>query len=249
MCVDRAKRVRVRQRDLWPWIWKPTAVALVLLAVVWSGLPERAVAETVVLRQQTLVLRSGIVLDFQTDQQRGFRDTYTSRISILAVEHGRQEEVARVKFRWRMFRAKQHANYDVTGVITTTGIPKGRAFNAWWRQGENTVTSDTHAWLSREACEEIRRVGSTRFVLDRNMRRDPAMVLTREANISFGVQWNGKEVSLPAMRLRSERGDRIVVLSDCRNPLVLDISLPNLYTHTLRKIQTPQEGGWVERRY
>ncbi len=214
----------------------PLTVGLICLGLL-STSESSLRAETTLLRRQSLPLRPGLVMDFATRQEVGFRDSYVSRVRIDKVLRGAKQQVTRVRFQWRMFQAQRNTNYDQTGSITTTGLPHGRAFNAWWAQGRHVVTSDTHLWFSRQACLELKTRGQTRYVLDRNHRRDKEILITKERTYLYETTLNGQRVQLRAWGLRSERGDSLTLLTDCEHPLVLQMDLPGVYAFMLKSIR------------
>lgn len=192
-------------------------------------------AETVHLSRETIPLRAGVTMDFATSQRVGFVDDYTSRIVVLAVEE--KPEFASVQFRWRMFEAARHTGHDETGTVTVTGLADGTTLNAWWGAADAT-TRDTQLWLSRGACTQLMRTGQTGYAIDLVKRRDPSLLLTLTGRRKFPVTIDGQPRDLPAITIESARGDRLVMLADCRNPLILEIDVPKLYSARLTQVLT-----------
>ncbi len=208
----------------------PTTLCLLLICAVTVGH-----AETVRLSRDAVPLAAGVTMDFATEQRVGFVDHYTARISLLEVrERGPQSSL---RFRWRMFGASRHPGYDETGEVTVTGLADGNALNGWWGAPQMT-TRDTHLWLSRAACEDLKHKGTTLYALDIVKRRDEPMPLVVTGTRKFPVEIDGTLREVPALTLRSERGDHLVLMADCRNPLVLEIDVPKLYRATLTHVRT-----------
>lgn len=206
------------------------AVLLTLFSFVTVGH-----AETVRLSRTTVPLEANMTMDFRTDQRVSFVDQYTTRIHVESVET--RPEFRAVRFQWRMFDAKRHAGYDESGWVTTTGLRDGTALNAWWGPREMT-TRETHLWLSQTACRELEQTGQTRYILDRTKRADAPLLLKITGRRKFGVNIDGRERQVPAWTLRSSLGDHLIVLSDCANPLILEIDVPRLYRATLHTVRT-----------
>jgi hypothetical protein len=210
--------------------------ALSLCVALWWSWP--CWGETVLLRRRSLELSEGLELTFYTEQRHGFQDVFTSQVQVERVTRGEGGALGAVRFGWRMFGARKHAGYDERGVVTTTGLSSGRSFNAWWSQGEEQVTSDTQLWLSQAACQELMAQGHTTYAMDRRIRGDGALRLERVRESRYVVRLGGEEVELAALELRSEREDRVVMLADCANPLVLEIDLPGLYLVRLEEARS-----------
>jgi hypothetical protein len=224
-----------RQASQIPWGARRAAWVVLGGVALWALGAGVALGDTVRLSRWSLPLRPGVVLDFDTSQLHGFADTYTSRISILQVS-SHEARVEQVKFQWRMFEAKKNPHFDSTGWVTTTGFARGRTFNAWWTEGQDAITRDTHLWLSQEACEELDSKGETRFALDLNVRGDTPLRLWVVGEGSFTVKVGGVARALEVWELRSEKEDRLKVLRDCRNPLVVEGELPGIYVMRLRAV-------------
>jgi hypothetical protein len=192
-------------------------------------------AETVLLSRDSVTLHPNVTMDFATEQRIGFVDHYTARITVLTVEE--RGEKATVRFRWRMFAASRHPGYDQSGEVTTTGLADGSALNGWWGAPKIT-TADTHLWLSRSACRELLATGQTHYVLDRVKRRDPPLLLQVTGTQKFPVEIDGKPREVPALTITSTRADRLVMMADCKNPLVLEIDAPKLYRARLTRVFT-----------
>lgn len=224
-----------RQASQLRWGARRAAWAVLGGVALWALGAGVALGDTVRLSRWSLPLRPGVALDFDTSQLHGFADSYTSHISILQVSN-HEERVEQVKFAWRMFEAKKNPSFDSTGWVTTTGFARGRTFNAWWVEGQDAITRDTHLWLSQEACEELDSKGETRFALDLNVRGDTPLRLWVVGEGSFTVKVGGVARALEVWELRSEKEDRLKVLRDCRNPLVVEGELPGIYTMRLRAV-------------
>jgi hypothetical protein len=226
---------RKRRGRAWP-RWLLLALLQGLCASLCAG---AAWGDTVWLRRRSMDLAPGLELDFYTQQIHGVSDTYTSRVRVERVDRDGQGQPSLVRFAWRMFEAQKHRGMDQRGVVTTSGLARGRSFNAWWGRSKIS-TSDTHLWLSVEACRELEARGQTRFGLDRKVRRDDQLSLRRVRSMMYHFSLDGARVQRRAWELVSEKGDRLWVLASCEHPLVLEADIKGLYLIRLRQARTAQ---------
>jgi len=214
-------------------------LALVAALAAWTLAPAPvARAETVLLYRDLAQLGPGLRLSYFTDQRRLMVATYTAEVDVLEVQRAAEGSPETVRFRWRIFDSPQRPNMDDRGMVTTTGLRRGRAMNAWWSPGQEVTTRDTHVWLSVEACEELHAREETQFAIDVNLRRDTALRLRRVRSVEVPVELNGRQVVLRGMELRSSREDRLVMLDNCEHPLVLEADIPGISLMRIRSIRT-----------
>lgn len=213
-------------------------VVALLTAVAAVAAATPLVAETVLLTRRPLPLDVGLEMDYHTVQQHPRRDTFRSRVRVLSVDRGLRQEPSRVRFQWRIFERERMKGQNEMGHITTTGIPAGRSYDPWWTNGQDLVSHHGHMWLSQKACEELLRTGETRFAISVTHRRDREGTLRRVAEVGFDTRVDGHPVTLTALELKSEREDKLVVLADCANPLVLEANMPGIQQWKLKEART-----------
>ena len=195
-------------------------------------------AETVVFVRRPLPLSAGLALEYDTNQQKPRQDTFKSKVRVVTVEKGLRQEPSRVTFRWQIVdRARTHSQNEA-GQITTTGIPDGRSYDPWWKNGQDIVTSNSHLWLSQSACEELKLTGETKFAVSVTHRGDEPMTLSLVGMVSFDTRIHGHLTSLTAFEVKSEKQDLLTVLADCTNPLVLEAKMPGIQQWRLMNART-----------
>lgn len=193
-------------------------------------------AETVLVARKLLPLKPGATYTFATAQRVKFVGTFTLDVEVLDVERSPGGHPGRVEFEWHAHDSPRHPGFDSSGKVTTVGLPGGRSLNGWWRQGQDTTTSDTQLWLSRRACLELREHGETRYALDRQVRRDGALRLRRTGSTKTQVTINGTLREVAGIVVTSELGDRLVLLDDCEAPLLLEADLPKIQSWRLTEV-------------
>jgi len=126
-----------------------------------------------------------------------------------------------VHYRWE---TREAGRVTDAGDRWCSGMATSRTFNFWWSRGERGYeTADTAPWLSRAVFDDLKRGDRAEIVVEEHSRTD------------VGVRaWvEGREIradGLSVLTLRTTRGDRIALLDDAENPLVLEISVPGLYS-------------------
>lgn len=207
-----------------------------LLSVTWG----EARSETVMLERRALPLSEGMELRFQANQQRPRRDNFQVTVRVARVERGADYEPTNARFRWAIHHREQVADGEESGAVTTTGLRQGRGLDVGsWRDMHDVVTEHTHLWLSRSACEALRRGQEVRYAVDVSQRKDAVAttVLRRKDDFEvMDVEVDGEALSVEVMRVTSNKRDSMTVLSDCHNALVLSAKVPGYYSWELRSI-------------
>ncbi len=221
-----------RVRGLGAWAAVLSASALCLPASAWG--------ESAVLHHRGLALEAGQVVRYAVDQEHGGLGRYEARIQIEAVERGVDASPESARFRWELEGVSDGSGRRQEGSVEVEGLASGRSLNAWWVAGRASKTQDTQLWLSAAACEELLRTGETRYALDVQVRRDRGLRLTRVGEVSYRVRVNGAEASLRAVEVRSELGDRLVVLRSCEQALILALELPEIVSMRVESLETPR---------
>lgn len=216
---------------------KKASVALsALCCVVWV----EARAETVMLERRALPLSEGMEMRFQASQRRPRQDDFQMTVRVTRVERGADYEPTSARFRWSIHHRARVADGDESGAVTTTGLRRGRGLDAGsWRDMHDVVTEHTHLWLSRSACEALRRGEEARYAVDVGLRKDASSVTTlrRKGALEWlDVQVDGEALSVEVMRVTSNKNDSLTVLSDCRHALVLSAKVPGYYSWELKSI-------------
>ncbi|MBH24886.1 MAG: hypothetical protein CMH57_10610 [Myxococcales bacterium] len=198
-------------------------------------------SETIVLIRDAIPLKEGVELEFAVDQRKDFVDTYTMTLHLDQIEHNPRGEVTGARLSWQVSEATKHRNYKANGELTTTALLTGRMLNCTWLGGQKASPRDTFAWLSRDACEEALHRGETRFAVDATLASGRPMRFQRVRHVQHPVTLHGRAAQLNAMELRSERGDTLVVLADCNNPLIVETEILGLASWRLDKVSAPSK--------
>jgi len=116
-----------------------------------------------------------------------------------------------------------------TGEWVMTDMAGSRNYNSWWHNGEYKYTKDTSPWMSRKVYRELKNSGKTICNIDVSGRGDSNQKLYLREKTDYSLSYNNQKKSLKALLAYNDRGDKITVLDDGENPLVLSADVAGSY--------------------
>ncbi len=116
-----------------------------------------------------------------------------------------------------------------TGDRVMTDMAGSRNYNSWWHNGEYKYTKDTSPWMSRKVYRELKDSGKTVFNIDVSGRGDSNQKLYLREKSNYSLTYNRQKKSLKALLAYNDRGDKLTVLDDGENPLVLSADVAGSY--------------------
>lgn len=125
-----------------------------------------------------------------------------------------------------------------TGDRVMTDMASSRDYNSWWHSGEYKYTKDTSPWMSRKVYRELKGSGKTLFNIDVSGRGDSNLELYLREKTDYSLTYNNQKKSLKALLAYNDRGDKITVLDDGENPLVLSADVAGSYNWYVTSIDS-----------
>lgn len=126
-----------------------------------------------------------------------------------------------------------------SGIYMVDEFDKSHDYGVVWNSEEETTGNSTAPWISREAFRELRNNGFTAMTLDKHIRKDAIMIAELKGMSIFAVWVNGKEVKLNAIEVLTDKGDKLFVLDELQNPLVLSAEVVGRYKSKITAIYVP----------
>lgn len=97
----------------------------------------------------------------------------------------------------------------------------------------------TFPWVSSEVLKEIRDSGFTTIAIDQTNRKDTIVMAELKGVTTFNLEINSKKVDLEAIQIQTDKGDKLLILDDLQNPLVLSADVAELYKIKVTAIYIP----------
>ncbi|MFC1716162.1 hypothetical protein ACFL6S_20995 [Candidatus Poribacteria bacterium] len=132
-----------------------------------------------------------------------------------------------------------------SGTYVIDKFDKSHDYGVDWGSKEETALSGTAPWVSREAFRELRDNGFTTITVDRHVRKDAIVIAELSGVTIFTVKVNGRETELKAIAVSTDKGDKLLILDELQNPLVLSAEVAGRYRSEVTAIYVP---GYVEPR-
>lgn len=219
----------------------PGWCVLAVLAVL-SVAPGSGKGEVVSLERELLPLRRGLSLVFEA--QMGAHEPME-----IHVQTGEFGEERGLSFVWKALAGKR-LRERASGRFVSA-IQDGRHLGRLVQRRRSQKGRDTFFWLGREACMEIEATGKTQFSLGSGYKRRRTEAFERVRTSSFEAEVDGRFAAFPVWELRAARAeqgeaDYMMVLADCRNPLVVYVDAPRRRMHfKLSRVRRGEQGrGW-----
>ena len=212
-----------------------TLACLTLLLTISTS--DVARAETQLLKKESVALNVGTVLSYTTRQKKYINDTFTMMVEITEPVRDSAGLLKEVHMSWTAINARKSRNRKITGEVHTTGLQAGRRLNCTWPRQKAYTSTETFAWLSRDVCEELKVLGTTELSLDASILTGRPLHFRRSQDlVPHTIELQGHETTLTGLELTSSRGDRLLVLNDCENPLILEAKVVGLVSWRLDTI-------------
>ncbi len=97
----------------------------------------------------------------------------------------------------------------------------------------------TAPWVSREVFRELRDNGFTTITVDKYIRKDAIVIAELKGITAFSVKVNGKETLLKAIEVLTDKSDKLLILDELQNPLVLSAEVAERYRSNVTAIYVP----------
>lgn len=128
---------------------------------------------------------------------------------------------------------------SMSGLCTIDGFDKSHEYGIAWSPTSETITKSTFPWISYEVFQELRDNGFSTIVVDKDVRKDAIVMSELKGIASFAVDVNGKKMNLKAMEVSTDKGDKLLILDELQNPLVLSAEVAGRYKSKITAIYIP----------
>jgi len=140
-----------------------------------------------------------------------------------------------IEYRWEF---SLQSGSTKQGVRTLKDIEKSREYCIDWNSQQQETTG-SEPWISKEVFNELKQVGMTPLVVDKYIRKDSIVMAEVKKTTVAKIEVNKVVLELPAIEIHTEKGDRIVVLDDLKNPLVVLIQIAGTHRFQAKTIYIP----------
>lgn len=171
-------------------------------------------------------LKPNTVIAFERIDKAGANET--RRLMIINVQ------TTLLECRWEFYSQTEKK----IKVWNISNLLKSHEYCMNWGSLEKNTTS-TEPWVSMEVFDELKQVGMTLIVVDKYVRKDSIVMAELKQNISFPVKVNGINLSLQAIEVFTDKGDKLVILDSPQNPLVLSIDITGMYKSKVTMMYVP----------
>ena len=132
-----------------------------------------------------------------------------------------------------------------SGTYVIDEFDKSHDYGVDWETENETTPKGTAPWVSREALRELRDNGFTTIIVDKHIRKDAIVIAELKGVTVFTVKVNGKETKLKAIAVSTDKGDKLLILDELQNPLVLSAEVVGRHSSKVTAIYIP---GYVQPR-
>jgi hypothetical protein len=126
-----------------------------------------------------------------------------------------------------------------SGVYKSDAFNKSHTYDIDWEPPTETESLGTAPWVSREVFSELRDNGFTTVIIDKITRKDSIVIAELKGMTTFPVVVNGKKQNLKAVQVYTDKGDKLLILDEIQNPLVLSAEIPGIYNSKVTTIYVP----------
>jgi hypothetical protein len=126
-----------------------------------------------------------------------------------------------------------------SGTYVIDSFDKSHEYEAGWETKSKESPKGTYPWVSREVLRELRDSGFTNIIVDRTIRKDTIVMAELKDATIFPVEINGKKTDVKAMLVTTDKGDKLLMLDELQNPLVLSADIAGRYKTKVTTIYIP----------
>jgi len=116
-----------------------------------------------------------------------------------------------------------------TGDWVMTNLNSSRNYNSWWHNGEYKYTEDTAPWISKSVFKELKKHGKSILNIDVDGRGDRNLQIYLDKETDFSLLIDNKPENLNILLAYTDKGDKLKILNDPENPLVISANISKSY--------------------
>ena len=109
------------------------------------------------------------------------------------------------------------------GMQTLSSLDDCASIDPWWEPMSVDFDNRCELWISKKAFRELKGIGKAWLSVDTLVRNDSTVRWEMPVSVQFPCKVNGVPRLLRALRVKTNRGDDVIVLDDPQNPLILAI--------------------------
>jgi len=116
-----------------------------------------------------------------------------------------------------------------TGDWIMTEMESSRTYNSLWHNGEYKYTEDTAPWISRKVFKELKEKKTSVLNIDVEWRKDRDLKIYLDGVTEYRLLYNNSMEAFKALCVHTDKNDKLIILDDAINPLVLSADVKSLY--------------------
>jgi hypothetical protein len=180
------------------------------------------------IQSELAILPKSIVLIDQTVPS-------SSEIMKVKIMVSKVEEKS-LEYNWEILTPGQNS---FSGVYTIESFDKSHDYEAGWNMKGEDALKGTYPWVSIEVLRELNDNGFTNIIIDKSVRKDKIVMAKFKDSTVFSVDLNGKKTDLKAMEVTTDKDDKLIILDDPKNPLVLSADVKDRSKSKVTAIYIP----------
>jgi len=134
-----------------------------------------------------------------------------------------------------------------SGIYVVDAFDKSHDYGVDWEAkvehpdevGAEVKPKGTAPWVSKEVFQELRDNGFTTIAVDKYVRKDAIVIAELKGVTVFTVDVNGKKANLKAIEVLTDKEDKLLIMDELQNPLVLSAEVAGRYKSKVTAIYIP----------
>lgn len=126
-----------------------------------------------------------------------------------------------------------------SGTFKIASLDKSHNYGVDWKTGADEASDGTAPWVSKDVFRELKKNGFTTITMNKQIRKDAIVMAEIKGMTKFPVILNGKEEELEAIQVNTDKGDKLLILDEMGNPLVLSAEVAGVYSSKVTNIYIP----------
>ena len=126
-----------------------------------------------------------------------------------------------------------------SGAYVIDALDKSHDYGVDWEVKGEITSKGTAPWVSREVFRELRDNGFTTITVDKYVRKDAIVIAELKGVTVFSMKINGEETDFKAIEVSTDKGDKLLILDEAQNPLVLSAEVAGRYKSKVTAIYIP----------
>jgi hypothetical protein len=125
-----------------------------------------------------------------------------------------------------------------SGDWVLLNMTSSRSYNSLWHKGEYKQSNDTAPWVSEVVFKELKDDGETILNVDVTYRGDNNLKAYLKDETTYTLSFNGTAKTVKALSVITDMNDKLVIMDNSENPLVLSANVTDGYEWHVTSIQS-----------